>query len=290
MFKIEIMKKYIYSILLVGLIALISSCERDHIYFDDSMTFVAFTQDAITIAEEGDAVQIPVLLSGFSGTAGTTVSFEISNEGQNNPASSSDYSIAESQLSFDKEGTAYITVTPVDNDLFTGNKTFTITLTSTSAGYQIGAEKEIVVTLKDNEHPLGNWIGVYSVDAASYGQPGAWDEAWTVETSPDDEDVTMLHIEVKSGGPVGTGVTAIVDKDAMTITIAAGQTFAGDGYGYGDVDLMYGFEDLTVDSSLDLVGTISEDGSIHIDNVGTVLTGANAGYVWDVFNTTWTKN
>jgi len=76
------MKKYIYSILLVGLVALISSCERDHIYFDESMTFVAFTQDAISIPEEGTAVKIPVLLSGLSGTAGTTVSFEVSTDGQ----------------------------------------------------------------------------------------------------------------------------------------------------------------------------------------------------------------
>jgi len=193
-------------------------------------------------------------------------------------------------LSFDKEGTAYITVTPVDNDVFTGNKSFSIKLTSTSAGYQIGAEKEIVVTLKDNEHPLGIWIGTYSVDAASYGDPGNWDEAWTVVTTPDDADVTKLHLEVTAGGPVGTGVVAVLNKDEMTITIAAGQTFAGDGYGYGDVDIQYGFPDLTTDSSKELSGTISEDGSIHIDNLATVLTGANAGYVWDVFNTTWTKN
>lgn len=283
------MKRYIYSILLLGLIGMFSSCERDHIYFDESMTFVAFTQSSVTIPEEGGAVQIPVLLSGLSGTAGTTVSFEVSAEGQSNPASGSDYSIAESQISFDGEGEKFITVTPVDNDVFTGNKSFTIKLTSTSAGYQIGADKEIVVTLKDNEHPLGKWIGTYTVEAASYGNPGAWDETWTVVTSPDNSDVSKLQLEVTSGGPVGSGVSAVLNLDEMTITIAAGQTFAGNGYGYGDVDIQYGFPDLTVDSSQDMVGTISEDGTISIDNVGTVLTGANAGYVWDVFNTTWTK-
>jgi hypothetical protein len=50
-----------------------------------------------------------------------------------------------------------------------------------------------------------------------------------------------------------------------------------------------GTPDITTNKDESIVGTISADGGIQIDLIGIELTGENAGYVWDVFNTTWTK-
>ncbi len=145
------------------------------------------------------------------------------------------------------------------------------------------------VKLHDDFHPLNQWIGTYSVAAASYGSPGDWDEAWTVTvaSNPDDETKTsliMTGIGKSTGGPV----IAKYDMDAMTISIES-QTITGNIYGYGDIILVYGNADLTVNNGQAVVGTISANGDMSLDNWGHLMTGDNAGAVWDVFNTTWTK-
>jgi hypothetical protein len=283
------MKRYNFFIIIVGLILIFSSCERDKILFDESMTFVSFDKATVNIPEEGGPVKIAVKLSGLSGTEGTSVSYEVSTEGFENPASGSDYSIAESEITFPGEGIAYLTVTPVDNDVFTGDKSFKIKLTSVSKGYLIGAEKEVTIVIKDNEHPLAAWIGTYDVAAASYGDPGNWDEAWVVTTEPDPSDVNRL-VMTGIGAPSGEAIYAVINMDEMTVTIKAGQTLAGDVYGYGDMAIVYGTPDFDFDSGADIVGTITADGNMQIDNWGHLMTGDYAIYgLWDVFNTTWTK-
>jgi hypothetical protein len=88
------------------------------------------------------------------------------------------------------------------------------------------------VTFIDDEHPLKNWIGTYSVAAASYGNPGAWDEAWTATTESVEGDLSSLSITINTGSGGGTSFLATLDTDDMTITIAPG-TDVGDVYGYG---------------------------------------------------------
>lgn len=44
-----------------------------------------------------------------------------------------------------------------------------------------------------------------------------------------------------------------------------------------------------MDKEAPIIGTISDDGSIHIDRMALMLSGANEGYIWDAFDTYWTK-
>jgi len=141
---------------------------------------------------------------------------------------------------------------------------------------------------------LGPWVGTYNVHAASYGDPGNWDEEWVVTTSlaPSDPLHSILMYGVAGGAP--DPLLATIDVDALTITIQSEQV-VGDSYGYGDIGIYWGSYDADTDTwtmnSDDIVGTVdAETGAIYIDNFGELLvSGAYTGYTWDAFNTTWTK-
>ncbi|MDN5292268.1 MAG: hypothetical protein PWQ06_2507 [Anaerophaga sp.] len=137
----------------------------------------------------------------------------------------------------------------------------------------------------DIKHSLHNWIGLYTVEAVSYGNPGEWDEVWEdVSIIPTDYDENTLIISGIAGE--NETVLAVFDDEAMTVTIEGGQ-YVGGGYG---LTINSGNSDLTLNEGSDIVGDLSEDGSIHIDLLGLLITeGDYAGYVYDVFDTYWAK-
>ena len=138
-------------------------------------------------------------------------------------------------------------------------------------------------------HPLQSWIGSYTVDAVSYGNPGNWDELWAVDIASVAGDATSLAITIDAGGGGGVPFLAAFDADAMTVSISPGAV-AGDLYGYGPTGIYYG-DYATLDEFASIVGTIDVDGSILIDNLTMILT--DYGFVnglWDAFNTTWTPD
>ncbi len=277
---------------IVMMVVIFTSCKNDPIMFDKSKTYVAFTSTSASVVENENSLVIPLMVAALTGSPSVTVNFEVRTEGIANPAiEGTDFTIGSSgSVDFpDGSGMANITIQPIDNDLFTGNKSFELVLTSNSKNYPTGAENVITVTLKDNEHPLAKWIGTYAVAAASYGSPGAWDEAWLVTTEPDPDDVNNLILN-GIGADGSLPVKATVNMEEMSITLSPGQSI-GDVYGYGNIAVYKGTDagdDLILDEPL--IGVIQEDGTINIDLWGHLITdGENAGLLWDVFNTTWTK-
>jgi hypothetical protein len=152
-----------------------------------------------------------------------------------------------------------------------------------------GANASYMLTIVDNEHPLANWIGTYTVTADSYGDvingeaDGAWDEEWAVTTSPVDGDETKLDVVGIAYGDVP--VTVDVDLQSMTITFPAG-ALTGSGYGYGPTVIWKG--DYNSVEEADVVGTINEDGTIEVDLM-TMILPDYGNFVWDSFNTSWAK-
>ncbi len=264
-----------------------TSCEEDLIKFDSSMNVVGFSKTSLVVAENNaDGATVEIYLGAPNGADATDVTLEVSTEGLDNPAvEGQDFTISSKTVSVGV-GTATVTITPIDNDIFTGNKSFYLSITANSKNYKIAAQNEMLITINDDEHPLKNWIGTFDVDAASYGNPGAWDEAWVVTTSPVDGDVTKLQMVGIGGGD--QPVIATLDKDAMTITIDPGQD-AGNAYGYGPTLVYWGFTDLSAfDDTKPLTGTIQNDGTIVVDNWCHNLSDYGT-YIWDVFKTTFTK-
>ena len=273
------------SILAVAILIFATACEKDRFLFDDSMSIVGFSSAALTITEDGTGGSLKVYL-GAPGSATTTVTLVPISTGFSPAAvEGTDYTLSTKSLEV-SVGESVLTVTPIDNDVFSGDKKFMIKIASNSAGYNIAAQDSAIVTISDNEHPLKNWIGTYTVEAASYGDPGNWDETWTVTTTPFAGDVTKLNM-VGVGG-ANQAIVAKLNVVAGTITIEPGQTITA--YGYS-IDVMKGDGALNIpDSDAPLTGTIAPDGTILVDNwVHIISAGAYDGYVWDEFNTTWTK-
>jgi hypothetical protein len=285
------MKRYInYSIMLVLTLGVFAACESDPVMFDSSKSFVAFENKTANVQEspEEAVVEIPVTVGAVPGSSEVTVDFEIIDD--STAIEGEDFEIENNSrsLTFDKGfGTEYIIVKAIDNGEFSGNKIFTVNITGNSVNYPAGSVSSLTVTVVDDEHPLAKWIGTYSVEALSYWSPGEYDETWgNVQTKPNPEDVNTLLISGIGGGT--KEIVATFDVEEMTISIKPGAN-VGDAYGYGDVLMYHGSNELVVDEAATMIGEISEDGSIHIDLIGMVLTGANEGYVWDVFDTYWTK-
>lgn len=283
------MKKIIIQTLTAFMaILFVTSCDWDPVMFDSSKSFVAFTSRQATIPEDKDMVGIPVMVVAAEGSPAVTVTFDFDTAGIEMPAvEGEDFTLVNSEktLTFpDGWGYDTIWIQPVDNDIFTGNKTFTINLQTNSEDYAFGSNYFCEAKLLDDEHPLGKWIGTYTVAAASYGNPGEWDETWSVVTQPDESDVNNLLITI-SADQAGIPFTATLDLDAMTITIPAG-TNAGPVYAYGPTEMYVG-DYATLDEESPIVGTIEEDGTIHIDQLAMYL--PDHDYYWDAFNTEWTK-
>lgn len=292
------MKKNIHKIVFIlTAVVLLVACEPEYIMFDSSKNFVAFTGKSVDIPEPGSAVGIPVLVTALPNSPAVTVTFAFTTGdlGDEAAVEGTDFTLMNSSktLSFpDGYGYDTIWIQPVDNDDFTGNKAFYIELLSNSVDYQFGTNTLFTVNLVDDEHPLKEWIGTYDVYAYSYGSPGAWDEQWSCVTVADPSDLGNLLIRGIGGSSYPESeVVAKVNMEAMTITIAAGSEIGShDLYG-GPVAIFFGDEAGGVASESDpIVGEIREDGSIHIDHLALKFVGGiNEGYIWDSFDTEWTK-
>ncbi|HOO85956.1 MAG TPA: hypothetical protein PLS94_15395, partial [Prolixibacteraceae bacterium] len=127
------MKRIFNIILLFLAVASFTSCNNDPIMFDESMSFVAFTTKTATTTEVNQTLEIPVLVTAMSGSAAVDVTYTISTEGHKNPAViDSDFKVLSTDKLSYAEGYGYnnIVIETIDNDKFTGTKTFSIILSS----------------------------------------------------------------------------------------------------------------------------------------------------------------
>ena len=289
--------RYIKYISIIILTSFLFSCEETSMpLFDAENSFVFIESGSYLIAENSTAVlEIPVVVAGVQG-ADVEVTFEVKGAGSNPAVEGVDFQVvnAGKKVKVAKGcGTAKIQIRPINNDQYTKDKSLTVELVSNTADFYMDKTESgntaVDVTITDDEHPLAKWIGVYDVAAVSYGSPGEWDEAWVVTISPSPENENTLLLK-GIGATTGTAIKAIFNVTDKTITIKAGQVLGGDVYGYGDIDIVYATPDFDYDPAANIVGTISDDGTMLIDNWGHLMTGEYADYgFWDVFNTTWTK-
>jgi hypothetical protein len=279
--------KYLIPVL-VTTVFMVTACKEDLIMFDSSMNLVGFSATSAVVKEEVGAQKIQIYMGAPTGTAATTVNIAVDTAGLGKAAAKEgiDFTLPSKTVPANV-GETDVTITTINNTVFTGDKKFYLVITSNSLNYKISVQKRLLVTISDDEHPLKNWIGTYSVAAVSYGKPGDWDELWTVKTAPVAGDVTKLTF-TGIGAASANPIIGTIDKNALTITFAKGQNI-GDVYAWGDVEVWWGFDDLTLDQEIDLTGTASVNGTIRVNNWGHLVKDPTGDWVWDVFNTTWTK-
>lgn len=291
-------------ILLVTLIIL-TACEDSLIMFDSSMNLVGFTTPGMTINESHTSPTPFFLYFGAAeGTPETKVTLTIDTAGLGDAAAREGIDFLISAKSLDlkigEENSA--TVLPVDNAVFTGNKKFYIVISASSSSL-ISAQKKFLVTIADDEHPLKAWLGSYTVTALSYGNLGAWDEEWNIQTTAVEGHLDQIAITGLGYGSTEP-LIASIDINNLTISIVSAQSLgAAYGSGNGEVKLYYGTDEiigqvhagenvtsemLSAAALIPITGTINNDGTIFLDRMGMVLT--DYDWCWDVFDTTWDKN
>jgi len=273
---------------ILSAVLLVSSCEWNPPTFDSADSFISYTASSSLVAEQGGPIAIPVLVTAESGAPAVSVTFNfdessVAVEGEDftlvNPTNTLDVS----------QGWGYDTIwiQPIDNDVFTGNIPLIINLTSNTQNYPFGVTSSHTLTIVDDEHPLGNWIGTFTVDAVdyvSYFGP----ETWTVTTSPDPTDVNnLIVVGIGSGYSEWTPITGVVDMDANTITFSAGSEIGTHADYGGPLAIFLGDEAGNLYEE-PIVGTVNADGSIFVDVLAIrFVGGVNDGLRWGVFETTW---
>lgn len=206
-----------------GLVALatmaFSSCSNDLPEFNDADAFVALRATTASFVENGEGTEVEVLLTSLNGLEGS-VDFEIVPDSVTPANEGEDFTIenASKTLTFTKDApTQSIKIKPIDNDVYTGDKRFTINLVN-AKGVNLGANKSITVTVEDDEHPLAFMLGTY----AAKGK-GNWDGdiEWTVKIAKDDTDAAKVWISNMVPGGSNTAIYGTVNdaKDEIRIPV-----------------------------------------------------------------------
>ena len=186
--------KLTYGLMAASMLMLASCNLNDYPEFDDADAFLAFTSSTASIGEESGTLEIPVLLTSKSGMTATAEIEVVADEEGTGAKEGTDFTIENKSLSFSglEGATQFIKINIVDNDVFGGNKTFTIRLKE-GGNVKLGASKTCKVTIQDNEHPLAFILGTYGASADSYfSSRGHFD--WDVTISRDDNDINKVWI------------------------------------------------------------------------------------------------
>lgn len=242
------MKKIISNLLiLAAAMVMVTSCDDKYpIIFDDENIIVGMNQTTLSVKENATG-SFTVYLGGAEGTAATDVTLAISVDGIAKPAiEGTDFTLSTKSVNV-PVGVAAVTVTPINNEVYAGNKQFRVSIASNSKNYPMAAQQTILVTIVDDEHPLKPWIGTYDVEAVSYSAPGTYDEAWVVTTTAGDTPTTLKA----SGIAFGTGSVVIeFNTEDMTVEIESGQelfdVYPDDGPYAGSI--YFGTDDLIDDA------------------------------------------
>lgn len=218
--------KLTYGLMAAATLTLASCNLNEYPEFDDANAFVAIQQTSASVSENGNMLEIPVMLTSLSGISGS-VDFEITPAESAGAVEGVQYRLENDSktLTFTKDApTQTIKIVPLDNDSFSGDTKFTITL-SNPKGANLGANKTCVVTVEDDEHPLSFILGTLVGKGESYFNG---DTEWEVTFGKDPDDLSKVWIYnlVSGGSSSSSPVYGIVNEEKTEIHIPVGQEIA----------------------------------------------------------------
>lgn len=162
-----------YLSLLLGVSFMLASCESNEPQkFLAEDTFVSFNKNTASLNEnDTEATQIPLILAGIPGGLTVNVKLSVSTEGIAIPAiEGQDFTIETKDFTFTTGySTQYVVITPIDNDVFTGNKSFDLIIESTTPTLLESVQNSVRVSISDDDHPLSNMFGTYMMAGTNPG-------------------------------------------------------------------------------------------------------------------------
>lgn len=257
-----------------------SACDKNlEPKFDDKNAFVAFERVAYAVAEDysekGDTYKVPVTLASVAGLE-ATIKFEIGVPEKKPAVEGKNFELVTTTgtLSFDAEHrTRYVEFKTIPDGEYTGDLSFTITLTGTEE-IAVGAEKTCTVTLNDIDHPLGFLFGSYTSKGEDYFDgPSTWTTTITKDDT-DDHRIWFVNL-ANDGGREQFRTYGNVSDDLSTVNIPFGQEYTIGSY---NVSL----QGVTEDE--DLLSSGSANGTITVENGKVTITFKEYGFGYIVGN------
>lgn len=252
--------KIVYGMLAAALMTF-ASCSNDYPTFDDADAFVAMTNSSAYVAETGDSLVVPVMLTSLSGIE-KTVEFTLTPDSVAGAVEGTHYTLVNESksLTFTKaQPTQYIKFKIKDNDVFGGDVKFTISLVQPQ-GVNLGANKTCTVTIEDDEHPLAFILGEFTAKGTSYFDG---EIEWTARIEKDASNLNMVWITGLVDGTT-TAIYGTVNEEKTEVTIPLEQQV----HPHSTYDILleaYGWDGsarTTLEDGAPLVGQIEADGTI----------------------------
>lgn len=183
--------RYMASALSVA-VALVACDKNDYPVFNDKDAFVAFDEVEVSVSEryteknDEAVVKVPVTLASVAGLE-ETLKFEIVSPKEKAAKEGENYALVTTSgtLSFNAENrTQYIEFTTIYDGVYTGDLKFTIVIYGND-NIAVGSENECIVTITDEDHPLGFMLGDYTVTGQDQW---AGVTSWTMTLTKDEKD------------------------------------------------------------------------------------------------------
>lgn len=280
------MKKITFIFSVLALAAGLASCGK--VEFTERQ-FATFQAASYSCTEDGGTLTVPVKVKS---TGATSVAFKViektatSGTFFNLQTTGGVLNFAENQA-VDAQGykTGSIVFDIINQSgLYTGNAQFAVELESATNDVQLGANNYCTITIKDNDHPLVDFFGSWSMthDGSGYS-PAVVKSTW----SADEKDVTKVWIENFDNDSATGKYYAFISDDHKTITMPLGQVNTVKYSGTYDVVLWAllddgNFYDETEIEGGALVFTLQDDGT-YVSPLGAGImafkNGACLGYL-----------
>ena len=213
------MRKLKYLILAVGTLFVIASCD-DNIpqSFNAEDSNASFSKTTASVNENAtEPLEIPLVLAGIPGSGKVTVTLAVSTEGDTNPAiEGEDFTIDNKEITFEEGyGTQNIVIRPIDNNVFTGKKTFTLTIAGSTPELKESVQNSVKISIADDEHPLSYLFGTYAMEGILISQGQASPNGYDVTIAAHDAGA-LNEIEVDFGYPEVV-LASVGEEDGETV-------------------------------------------------------------------------
>lgn len=213
------MRKLKYLILAVGTLFVIASCD-DNIpqSFNAEDSNASFSKTTASVNENAtEPLEIPLVLAGIPRSGKVTVTLAVSTEGDTNPAiEGEDFTIDNKEITFEEGyGTQNIVIRPIDNNVFTGKKTFTLTIASSTPELKESVQNSVKISIADDEHPLSYLFGTYAMEGILISQGQASPNGYDVTIAAHDAGA-LNEIEVDFGYPEVV-LASVGEEDGETV-------------------------------------------------------------------------
>lgn len=257
------------------MVAALASCNRELTFQHHS--FISIYCGNKTFAEDAGNITVPVSI--YNNKNGATITVKCTDR---TAVSGTNYQLVEPASGVlnaaPGDTVKNIVIKLIDRPgIFDGNLAFNVSIDSKSDDVELGPHDNVTITIKDNDHPLVDFFGDYTMKGVCANSNGGLVYAsWDVEVGPDDEDVThLVFSNVTYFSAVAyhsysgdCPVYGIVSDDRKTITFPFPQT-SGSLKEFGIDDKAYtfghtGFGGVYVTEDVEVVFTLDEASGMWI--------------------------